>query len=310
MGPLAVGPGVVTAGIDVYVFALLTAVLWGLTGVVLKLGLEDGGGPSLATVVVVAVSFTVFLVASVVRGGPFFFRGVTGSTMAVFAAAGVLGSGFGRMASFAGVDRVGASVNTAVINTRPLFAAIMAVTLLGEPITGRLAAGIGLITLGVVTLSLSRGGDISGWAPVELLIPIAGAVLYAVGNVVRRVGFLGSGVDPVTAIVFNELGALCTLGAFFAVKSDPGMFEASRRTLGWFVLGGLTSGGGLIALFYALSIGPVVVVDPLSATPPLFAIVFTALLLGGIERVTKGLVVGAVLVVAGIALITLSGAGL
>lgn len=300
----------VAAGIDVYVFALLTAVLWGLTGVVLKLGLEDGGGPSLATIVVVAVSFTVFLGASVVRGGPFFFRDITLATMAVFGAAGVLGSGLGRMASFAGVDRVGASVNTAVINTRPLFAAVMAVTLLGEPITGLLAIGIGLITLGVVTLSLSRGGNIAGWAPVELLIPIAGALLYAVGNVVRRFGFLGAEVDPVTAIVFNELGALLTLGTYFAVRSDPGMFSASRRTFGWFVLGGLASGGGLIALFYALSIGPVVIVDPLSATPPLFAIVFTYLLLGGIERVTKGLVLGAVLVVVGIGLITLSGASL
>lgn len=292
---------------EVYGFALLTAVLWGLTGVVMKLGLERGGTSMLATVIVVVVSFSLFLAASTIAYGVGdFYRGVPPAAIGLFVLAGVIGGAFGRLASFVGVDRVGASVNTAVLNARPVFAVALAVVFLHEPLTGQLALGVIVITAGVVVLSLSRGGDIGGWRIRDLVFPGVGALAYAVGNVLRRAGFLTADVNPVSAIVLNEAGGLIVIGAFVTYSRGSELFVASRRTYGYFVLGGLASGGGLLSLFYALRLGPVVVVDPLAATPPLFAILFTYLLLGGIERITRRLILGATLVVVGIALVTLA----
>lgn len=292
---------------EVYAFALLTAVLWGLTGVVMKLGLERDGTSMLATVVVVVVSFSLFLAASTIAYGVGdFYREIPPAAIGLFLLAGVIGGAFGRLASFVGVDRVGASVNTAVLNSRPVFAVVLAVVFLHEPLTGQLALGVVVITAGVVVLSLSRGGDIRGWRVRDLAFPGLGALAYAVGNILRRAGFLTAEVNPVSAIVLNEFGGLLVIGAYLAHRRGAELFVASRRTYGYFVLGGLASGGGLLSLFYALSLGPVVVVDPLAATPPLFAILFSYLLLGGIERITRRLIAGAMLVVIGIALVTLA----
>ena len=62
----------------------------------------------------------------------------------------------------------------------------------------------------------------------------------------------------------------------------------------------------LLAFFTAFSLeaGRVAVVDSLAATAPLFTAIFSAVLLRDVERVTRGVVFGAVLVVIGAVLIT------
>jgi drug/metabolite transporter (DMT)-like permease len=49
----------------------------------------------------------------------------------------------------------------------------------------------------------------------------------------------------------------------------------------------------------------VAIVESLASTAPLFTTVFAYFLLRDLERVTRGIVVGAVLVAAGVALVTL-----
>lgn len=58
---------------------------------------------------------------------------------------------------------------------------------------------------------------------------------------------------------------------------------------------------GDVALLAAYDAGPVTVVDPLASTAPVFTAVFAALLLRETERVTAGVVVGVVGIVAGTA---------
>jgi DME family drug/metabolite transporter len=50
--------------------------------------------------------------------------------------------------------------------------------------------------------------------------------------------------------------------------------------------------------------GRIAVVDPLVATAPLFTIVFSTIWLRDLERVTKGVLAGVLLVVLGAALVT------
>jgi uncharacterized membrane protein len=63
----------------------------------------------------------------------------------------------------------------------------------------------------------------------------------------------------------------------------------------------------LLAFFTAFSLdaGRVAVVDSLAATAPLFTTLFSAVLLRDVERVTRGVVLGALLVVVGVVLITI-----
>jgi uncharacterized membrane protein len=69
----------------------------------------------------------------------------------------------------------------------------------------------------------------------------------------------------------------------------------------WVVFGlsGIFSVLGQLALFYALNIGSVIIVSPLSAISPLFVIVFAGIFLRKVERVTWKIVLGAVLIIGG-----------
>ena len=114
--------------------ALVPAVLWGLTPIFDKRGMAAGGGSVQASLVVVVVEVAIYWTAITVLYGGTAFSGLTTEILAVFVGAGVVGTAAGRIVIFVGVDRVGASLNNAILSTRPLFATLVALVALGEPV--------------------------------------------------------------------------------------------------------------------------------------------------------------------------------
>jgi len=288
----------------VVALALLPAVLWGLSPILSKRGMAGGGSSLQASLTVVAVDGTLYLGALFALQGFDVATSVTAGASALFLGAGVVGTALGRLAVFVGVDRVGASVNSAVISTRPLFAGLLAVLVLGEGVTAATVGGIVVLVGGLVVLALSRGGDLSGWRTRDLLFPLAAAVAFGTGNVARKFGLdTFPAVTLLEAVALNELGALLTLATYGIVADRRDVFRAPRRTYAYFAGSGTLTAVALLSLFAALRLGRVVVVDPLAATAPLFTALFAAVLLRDLERVTPRLVVGVVLIVVGVGLV-------
>ncbi len=288
----------------VYALALVPAVLWGFSPILSKRGMAGGGSSLQASLTVVVVDSSLYWVALFALQGLAVFASVTPASAALFLASGLVGTALGRLAVFVGVDRVGASVNSAVISTRPLFASLLAVIALGETVTPTTVVGIVVLVGGLTALALSRGGDVGGWQPRDLLFPLAAAAAFAVGNVARKFGLDAfAGITLLEAVALNELGALVALAAYAVVAGRRDVLDAPRRTYAYFAGSGTLTAVALFSLFAALQIGRVVVVDPLAATAPLFTAVFAAVLLRDLERVTPRLVAGAVLIVVGVVLI-------
>lgn len=293
------------APVEVYLLALVPALLWGFSPVLSKRGMAAGGSSLQASLVVVVVDSVLYWSALAVLQGRAVFADLTAGALAVFLLAGVFGTALGRLATFAGVHRVGASVNSAVISARPLFATLLAVAFLGESVTAITVAGVVVLVAGLATLALAKGGDIGGWRRRELLFPLAGALCFAVGNVLRRFGLTTSPATALEAVALNETAALVVLGAYgLAVGRER--LRAPPETYRYFAASGLFTAVALLSLFAAFRHpeGRVAIVDPLAATAPLFTAVFAYALLGDLERVTRGVVVGAALVVAGVVLVT------
>jgi len=61
----------------------------------------------------------------------------------------------------------------------------------------------------------------------------------------------------------------------------------------------------MVSIYYALDLGKVTVVIPISSTGPLFALTLSAIFLRDVERVTLKIVLGAGLIIAGVLLISL-----
>lgn len=289
----------------VYLLAMIPALLWGFSPILEKRGMVAGGSSLQASLVVVVVDTSIYVVLLLATQGRELFLDLSVESFLLFFFAGVIGTALGRLAVFTGVDRVGASINSAVISSRPLFATALAVVLLGEEAGLLTLAGIGILVAGLVVLARSKGGDISGWEPRDVVFPLAAAVLFGAGNVARRYGLVTfPEVRLLEAVALNEIGALLALTAYAVVAGRRDIFRAPRQSYGYFAGSGAITAVALLALFAALQQGRIVIVDPLSATAPLFTPLFAAVFLRDVERVTRDLIFGAALVVVGVVLIT------
>lgn len=291
--------------LDVVGLALLSAAAWGAADPVSKLGMDRGGTPFQVSLVVVTVSMLAYWLGLLVRATPLADAPLW--VIGLFVVTGVFATAIARVLSFNGVQRLGASVNSAGMNTRPVWASLFAVTFLGERITLQMGLGIVVVVLGLILIALSEGGDLTGWKTSGLLFPLTAAVIFGGGNVARRFGLVNTDVSPLFAVAINEtaglVGLLVILGLWY--RRDPrDVLDAPRASYVFFAGSGLLNATALLALFEALGRGPVVVVDPLSSPTSIFAIAFTFLFLRKIERVTRWLWLGALLVVAGVILIT------
>ncbi|MFB6110461.1 MAG: EamA family transporter [Halodesulfurarchaeum sp.] len=295
------------ADVMVYLFALAPAVIWGFSPVLDKRGMSIGGTALQASLTVVIVDLSLYLSTLLVRRGAALFAGLEPAVAGLFLFAGVTGTALGRLAVFVGTDRVGASINSAVVSARPLFATVLAFGLLGEPVSLATGAGVVVIVLGLAVLSLSKGGDLAGWQTRDLLYPLASAVLFAFGNVLRRFGLGTAGADVLQAVALNEVGALFVFLSYAAVRGTDGFHTADPRSYAYFAGSGVLTAVALLSMFSALALpaGRVAIVASLASTAPLFTTVFAYFFLADLERVTRGIALGAALVVVGVALVTL-----
>lgn len=292
--------------VEVYLLSLIPALLWGFEPIVSKRAMAEGGNSLQASLVVVIVDTAVFWVALVALEGGNPLADLSQSTICIFLFAGFVGTAVGRLAAFGGVRRVGASVNNAGVSARPLFSATLAVFALDEPLSLVTAVGVLVLVAGLAVLALAKGGDLSGWEPYELSFPLVAAGAFAVGNVVRRFGLETTQATALEAVALNETAALVALAGYALARNRRDVFSAPKKTYGLFAVSGLLTAIALLSLFSALALpeGRVALVDPLTGTAPLFTTFFAYFLLRDVERVTRGIVAGALLVVVGAGIIT------
>jgi DME family drug/metabolite transporter len=141
---------------------------------------------------------------------------------------------------------------------------------------------------------------------------IATAACWATSPIFIRKGLVGL-PSPLWGVTIGLAVAAVGFALWLWLRRDQPGPGASRwsgldriiKLAIWFqVLAGLASGLGSVARTVAIDLAPVVVVVPLVQTASLWTIVFAWLLLGRhAERVTPKLIFGAVLVVAGAALV-------
>lgn len=293
---------------SVHGMALLAALFWGIGPGLSKRGMEHGGTSVQAAMTAIVTSFALVWGWLLVTRGTAPMAGVGWRGAVIFFAGGIVGTALGRIAVYTGIDRIGSSINTAITHSRSLVSTTLAFLFLGEAVGLTTVGGILVLVAGLMILSVSRGGDIRGWDLRDLVFPLVAASAYGSGAVIRRFGMTTTAASATQAVALNEVAALVGLGGFFVLAyrgSFVEKFRSTRAAYGYFVAGGVCSALGLIALFTALEEGRVAVVDPLSSAAPLVALVFAAVFLRDVERVTRGVIAGAVLVIAGVTLITI-----
>lgn len=283
--------------------AFLAALFFGMEGVLGKRGIEAGGNAILASLIVAIVSMVLFGGVAVGTTSLTTVSSWSLSSVGIFFVGGVFGSGFGVLAIYQGIDRVGASINTAVVNGRPLFAALFGFLFLSESLRFITLGGIGVLVIGLVFIALSKGGDIRGWETRELMFPFGASVLLSLANVMRRYGLTRTEIELFEGIAINAAGGLFVLVSYVVLTNRKELLFAPRRAYGWLIITSTITALALFSLFFALEREMVAIVDSIAATAPLFTLVLSWLFLRDVERITVPLMTGVSLVVLGTILI-------
>jgi uncharacterized membrane protein len=217
-----------------------------------------------------------------------------------FVFSGVVGTAGGRLFRVLAIQKVGAPVAAAINNLAPLVASGMAIVLLGERVTPPIVSGTLVIVLGTILLSLS--GRYVGFRVRDLAYPFIAASCFGTVAVVRKLGLSSAG--PLFDAAINVTAALVASTTFVLASGNVGSLRCDRRSLLYFVGGGIAENSGVFLVLLALGGGNVSVVIPLAGTAPLFVLLFAYLFPSQAARLSWRLVAGAVLIVLGVALLS------
>lgn len=280
----------------VYALALAGAVCNAGATILIRRGLRDAG-PYTGVWINLLVG-TIALWPAVALTDSLQSVGLKG--IAYFAAAGIVGTLAGRLFRFMAIERVGASVSSAVINLNPFISSGLAVLLLGEHVTPAILVGTIVIVFG--TILLSTTGRQIGFRPIDLLVPFLSASCFGAVAILRKLGLSQTG--PVLGFAVNVTTGLLVFTLFLVVSGHRQTMACRGRSLAHFITAGLAENAGVFMTLVALKLGTVSVVAPISATAPIFVLPLSLLFLRGIERLTARVVIGTALVVLGVYLIT------
>jgi len=282
--------------VDPKVFALITAISFGLNPVTLKLGFGKGGRPDTAMILGLFIAVPLYLLI-LPFGGGLHWDQVTLAAFVGFVLGGLFGTGIGRRWLYIAIDRIGASPATAIKNSAPVVTTFLAALVYQEPVTPiRWLAVIGIVT-GVVLVTWKPGSGRRQWLDIGVAAAFGAMLSYGVRPLFLKFGLEAADL-PLTAAFVGAIAALIYALTF---GDRSGLLKArTEPAFGLFVLSGILQAIGFLALTLGLSGGEVSVVYPVTASAPIFTLIFTWLLLRGKERLTWRIVLGAVLVTLGV----------
>ncbi len=282
--------------------ALITAcVLWAVSFVATKVALT--AAPPLSVVTLrLLISAACFVPWLLPRGGRSSLPGRRGFLRLV--GLSLLGTGLHYGLQTIGLQYTTASNASLYAVTAPITILLLSALLLGERVTGRKALGVGLAVAGVLLvmgpetlLSLDLGGHVKG----DLLVLVS-IVMWGLFTVFGKPITDEIGALQVTAWV-TVIGALWMVPVGWLEARSTDFHLAGLTLEAWGAIGFLGVGCSFLAtLLYFVALQRTEsqkVGVYLYTIPPMTAVV-AVLYLG--EVLTVGLVVGAVLVMAGVAL--------
>jgi DME family drug/metabolite transporter len=230
---------------------------------------------------------------------------LTGASIVIFAVVGLFQPGLTRLLTYKGIDALGVALTDPIRAITPLFSALMAIIFLGEVITWAIVAATLMIIAGIIVLSWRAGSMKLVGSAVFLWYPIAASALAGASQVVRKFG-LAAVPHPVLAAAVTATSSLAvSLLTLWYVEKSQEAWQMNRQCFGWFLAAGITISFSMVCIYYALDLGKVSAVIPVSSTGPFFSLILSAVFLRDVERVTGRIVFSAAMIVGGVLLITL-----
>jgi len=275
--------------------ALLVALVWGLNFVVMKVGVGE-----LPPFLITGLRFLLAAVPAILivprpRTPP--------ALLVAFALLyGVLKFWLLFTAMRLGLS---AGLSAVALQVQAVFTVAFAGLLLGERMTLIQAGGIALAAAGLAVLGVERGG---GAEALPLAMVVVAAVVWGISNIIAK---RSGGTEPLSFIVWASATAAPVLLVLSALFEQDDWRRIAAEGVSWQAVGvvaylaypvtlvSLAIFNGLLHRHSAAKVAPIILLVPIIGA------LGGHLLLG--ERLTRGLLAGGALIVAGLALETVAG---
>jgi DME family drug/metabolite transporter len=209
---------------------------------------------------------------------------------------------FARALFYEGITRIGVARAGPLRGSEPLFATAIAITLFHERPGLLVFLGTILIVASLWLISGRQEGD-TRWRLIDTIFPISAALISAISQSLRKQA-LKIIPDPFVAVAIVTTVSFVLLLGFVLATKRTHQLSMSREAFKFFLCAALIATLAQVANFVALARGQLSAIIPLLNTTPLFTVFFSALFLRNVETVNSRIIFGAVLMVAGVVLIT------
>ncbi len=273
--------------------ALITAVSYAVALVSSRVGLKYSTPDTVTLVSILVQNLTLWPAVFLTSGIP----EVSGRAVGIFCIVGTFQMGV-RLFAYTGVLKIGASRSSSLQSISPLISATIAIAILKEPATSLIIAGTFLVVGGVVLVSWKAERELPSFQMWHLLLPVGAACLTGVNHPLRRYAFSLSN-EPLFFSAFMGLVSIIGFAIYRAVSPGRQKLDWNRRALGPFLSTGIFETLSIVLIMTSLSIGRVVVVVPIAATYPVWALIGAKIFLRDVEKITLKTILGILSVVAG-----------
>ena len=277
--------------------ALVASITTALSSVMATRGMRDSN-PDTANLVLTGIQTVVLSVLLV-----FDLPRLNYGALFWYALAGVCGSFFARLLTMMSYKRIGVSAGSALIGTSPVVTTILAVLFLGEPLLVAVVLGAFCVVVGIAFINLKDGQLSLDWSLVYL--PLGASFLYALSNIIRK---MGTNLQPhaVLGAQVSTLAGLVSCGVYLAAKGGFRDLEINRGNVWWLAGAGAVNAFAWITVTMAINLGRVSVASSIIYSYPLFSLLLSRLLLRD-ESYNHYMVIGSLLIVVGVAIVSLFG---
>src|SRR5919106_1051885 len=221
--------------------------------------------------------------------------------IAIFLAAGILAPGIGRTLSYIGIEKIGVARSVPIANSSPIFASVFAVIFLAETWVLQNIVGTTLVIAGVIILSVAKPFQ-GEWRKLDVVYPLVGAMAFGASAILRKAG-LGFVDIPLLAAATTAGAAALFSFCLLQMQGGKKAFKLTHKSAAWLFTAGFFNTAAMLSVFYALSHGKVVIVEPLVSSNPVLTLVLTAIFLRDVEVLTARVITGGLLTVIGTVLV-------
>ena len=293
-------------------FALSAAILFALNAIALRRATVHG--PPLAGLLVSALVSLPIIAVIVLASGEYRHYSEIGTAAGLFALAGLAEFVIGGALFYTAISLIGSSRTSVVVGTYPVFALVLAVSILDEQIGPLMAVGALLVISGPIVLARGEARSPLASEPQYgasrgMLLALGSAACWGLAPI-----FIKSALDrapfPLLGNLITYIASLAVMGALFAEpRFRRSVISLSRQAVRWYVIAATIGALAQVLHFLALGEGDVSVVVLLIQTQVVFIILLTMLFNRRLETIRPHVIVGGSLVFVGAGLITYHGAG-